>query len=79
MKLSTLISEAKNNVALISEATKECPQGRYTAFYLGENGFTVGHIQQGFNTAERCLSFGSKPMSESRVLDSIQQEESMLA
>ena len=78
MKLIDLIKEAKSNAREIAIATQNCPRGKYTAFYLGENGYRVGYIQIGFSTEERCLGFGSKPLSESCVLAAIQHEYSML-
>lgn len=71
MKEKELIGEAKLNLSLIAEKTRSCPEGYYTAFYLGENGYTAGHIQRGWEPRGLALAFGSKSLTENEVIDEI--------
>ena len=76
--LKKLLEAAEQNAFKISNASKSCPSGYFTAFYDGVNGYTAGHIQIGFETQEKSLGFGSKPLSEDQVLELIRQEKNML-
>ena len=66
-----LVEEAKLNISLIAEKTRSCPEGYYTAFYFGENGYTAGHIQRGWEPSGLALGFGSKSLTETQVMDEI--------
>lgn len=78
-KLVDLINSAQQNVEKIVEATKNCPNGHFTAFYAVDGyGYKCGYIQKGWETKERCIGFGSRPMDEIQVKEIINQERNML-
>ncbi len=77
-KLFELISEARANVDAISEKSKSCPTGHYTAFYLGDSGYTCGHIQVGHDTRDGSIGFGSKPLNREEVGGHIAEYKNLL-
>lgn len=70
-----MIQEARQSISRIARATKNCPSGHYTAIYESENGVTVSHIQNGWNTNTATISFGDAPLTKKQVKDWIDQVE----
>jgi hypothetical protein len=70
--MESLIFEAKERVAEIARATKNCPAGKRTAIYESENGYTISYLKIGWTTNTLTIYF-SKNSTKKQVLVQIQE------
>lgn len=75
--MNRLINEAKERVAEIAKATKNCHPQKVTALYENEyGGITLGYIQKGWSTRTRTIHFWGK-MTKKQVAAHIDEIEIM--
>ncbi len=77
MNYQELINEARQRVAEIAKATKNCHSEKNTAIYESDNGVTVSHIQKGMSTGTSTIRFGSSAMTKKQVLAYLDEVEMM--